>query len=146
SSLEASLAGPRSRLQLAFKLVEKAPIGAVDDEFVGSGFELSELVHPQTVEAQRVFRVELAPAVPWDLVQGLERAGVGKLDEAAVVHLPYGTLRLRPAQIGRLQDGAQHALGGNRIPLDKVRVAGQQAAEILRPRLIQRHIQDRATD
>src|SRR5215469_5950533 len=46
-----------SRLQLAFDLVEKAPIGAVGDDLLRARFYETRLAHAQRVEPQRILGV-----------------------------------------------------------------------------------------
>src|SRR5215475_7776332 len=44
-----------------------------------------------------------------------------------------GTFRLESAHLTRFQHGAQHALRGDTVPPDELTVAGEHAAEVLRP-------------
>src|SRR6516165_2006632 len=52
-----------SRLQLAFELVEKAPIGAVGDDLLRGGLDEPGVPHAQRVEPNRVLRVVFPPSV-----------------------------------------------------------------------------------
>src|SRR5437764_15384737 len=53
----ASPARPGSRLQLAFQLIEEAPVGAVGEDLFRTGFDQTGLVQSQRVEAQRVLGI-----------------------------------------------------------------------------------------
>src|SRR5215813_14268384 len=59
---------------------------------------------------------------------------------------PRGTHRVGGAKIRRLQDRAHHPLGGNGMIYNIIRATGQHAAEILRPRAIDRAVDDDMTD
>src|SRR5947208_2776015 len=61
------------RLQLAFDLVQKAPVGAVSDDLLRTAFDHAELVHPQRVKANRVFGVVFPPGAVGVLGQCLQR-------------------------------------------------------------------------
>src|SRR6516162_18741 len=52
-----------SRLQLAFQLIEKAPIGAVGDDFLRGRLDEPGVTHAQRVEADCVLRVVFPPSV-----------------------------------------------------------------------------------
>src|SRR5439155_5817695 len=49
-------------------------------------------------------------------------------------------LRLEGTDVRRFQKGAQHPLCGHGVPPDKVPVASDHAAEVLRPRSIRGHV------
>ena len=102
-------------------------------------------MEPQRVEAHRVRRIELAPAVVWKLVQQLEREVVA-LGEPTIDQLLRCPFRLRRADVGGLEDGSEKAFGRDRISADEVPVTVRYAAEILRPWLIQGHVEDHPTD
>ena len=89
---------------------------------VGAGVDHAGLVQAQRVEAQRVLRVVLAPAVVGQLRQRLERVVV-PLREPAIDQTLRGALRLGGAEVGGLEDRAQHALGRDRMLADEVAVA-----------------------
>src|ERR1700745_3309204 len=61
-----------SRLQLAFELVEEAPVGSVGDDLLRARLDKARLVHAQRVEARRVRSVIVSPSVVSDLVKRLE--------------------------------------------------------------------------
>ena len=63
-------------------------------------------------------------------------------------HRPDGARRFPVplAEIGALEEGAQEALGGNRMIADQGPVARQDAAEILRPGLVRGRVEDDAAD
>src|SRR3984893_4216777 len=58
----------RSHLQLAFELVEKAPIRAVGNDLLRTRFDETHFAHAQCVEPDRVLRVVFAPFIVRDLV------------------------------------------------------------------------------
>src|SRR5271165_2402527 len=58
-------------LQLAFELVEKAPIGAVGDDPLRYRFDEAEIMQSQRVEAQRVLWIVFAPFVIRDVAHCL---------------------------------------------------------------------------
>src|ERR1700741_5603281 len=70
-----------SRLQLAFELVEKPPIGAFGNDLLRARLDEARLAHAQRVEAHRVRSVIVSPSVVRDLVQRLEDVVVAR-DEA----------------------------------------------------------------
>ena len=101
---------------------EEAPVGALGEERVRARLDHADLVQAQRVEAHRVLGVELAPSVVGQLGQRLERVVVA-LGEPAIDQPLRGPLRLGGAEVGSLEDGAQVALGGDRVVADEVPVA-----------------------
>src|SRR5215813_2157208 len=134
-----------SRLQLALELVEEAPVGAVGDDLLWARFDQTDLVQPQRVEAHGVLGVVLAPLVVGQFAQSLQRIVVPR-GEAAIDNLPRDALRLGGAEIRRFEDGTNHALGRDRIVSDIIAVARQYAAKVLRPRAVERAVEDDAPD
>src|SRR5215472_484061 len=134
-------------LQLAFELVEEAPIGAVGNDLLRARLDEAGFVHAQSVEPEGVLGVVFAPLVVWVVAQRLQRVIVA-LCETAVDELPRGSRRIASAQIGGLQDRPQHPLARDRVLAHELAIAGQQTAEILRPRPIQcgvyQHVADLA--
>src|SRR6266446_3278394 len=122
----------RSRLQLAFELVQEVPIRAVGDDLLRARLDHSGFMQAQRVEADRVLGVVLAPIIVWNVFQRLESVIIAR-GEAAIDEAPRDPRRLSGAEIGRLEDGAQHALGCDRVFADVVAVAQHHAAEMLRP-------------
>src|SRR5215472_86356 len=116
------------RLQLAFELVEKAPIGSIGDDLLRARFNETRLAHPQRVEPQRVLGVVFAPFVVGVVVQRLQRVVV-TLGETAIDEPPRGARRIAGAQIGGLQDRPQHPFARDRVHVHELAIAGQQAAE-----------------
>src|SRR6516162_1736048 len=51
----------RSRLQLAFELVQKPPVGAVGDDALGVTLDHAEFVQPQRVKTHAVLGIVFAP-------------------------------------------------------------------------------------
>jgi hypothetical protein len=71
--LETSLSFGRSRLQLAFELVEEAPIRVVGDDLLWARLYHPYFVQSKRIEPNRVLGIVLAPFVVRDLVQRLQR-------------------------------------------------------------------------
>src|ERR1700730_1181124 len=63
----------RSRLQLAFELVQKAPVGAVGDDLLRARFDEAGFVQAQGVETDRVLGVVLPPFVVRQPAESLQR-------------------------------------------------------------------------
>src|SRR6516225_503883 len=87
----------------------------------------------------------LPPFVVWQLVQGLQRIIVS-VCEAAVDDPARGARGLGHANICSLKDCPQHAFRRYRVITHEFPVAGQHAAEILRPRTIDGGTQDLMSD
>src|SRR6516162_930289 len=134
-----------SPLQLAFKLVEETPVGVFGDHLVWGRFDEPGVAHAQRIEADRVLRVVFPPSVVWDVLKRLQRIVVAR-SEAAIDEQPRGTRRLARAKIRRLQDRAHRPLGRDRMPPNKLAIAREHAAEILRPRPVHCRVEDDATD
>src|SRR5467141_3238350 len=62
----------RSRLQLAFELVQEAPIGVVGDDLLRARFDKAHVAQAQCIEADRVLGVVVPPFVVRVLAQGLQ--------------------------------------------------------------------------
>jgi hypothetical protein len=71
AGIEASLFF-RSPLQLAFELVQEAPVGAVGDQLVRARLDQTRFVQPQGIESYGVFGVILPPSLIRDTAQPLE--------------------------------------------------------------------------
>ena len=112
---------------------------------LGLDLIMPDLVQAQRVEPHRVLGVVLAPAVVGHLAERLERVVVS-LREPAIDQPLRGPLRLGGAEVGGLEDGAQDALGRDRMVADEVAVADQHAAEVLRPRLVGGAVEDHVAD
>ena len=137
-----------SRLQLAFELIEEAPVGALGDDLLRGRANHARLVEPQRIEPDRVLRVELAPSIVAQVSQHLERVIV-VLREAALDQLPSGTLprvtsaawrssvrrpSLDPEVLGRDLDRAlDHP---NQVGVHAV---GPITRQLLRPKAIRRY-------
>ena len=83
---------------------------------------MPDLVQTQPEEAQRILRVELAPAGVGKIRQRCEGVVV-LLCEPAIDQLLRGPLRLGGADVVGLEDGAQDALGGDRMTADELCVS-----------------------
>ena len=93
----------------------------------------------------RILRVELTPPVVRQLGQRLKRVIVST-GKPGIDQELCRPVRLRGADIGSLQDGAQISLGGDRMRAHELAVAERDAAEILGPRPVRDSIEDHATD
>src|SRR5215469_12460888 len=139
--LEASL----SRLQLAFELVQKAPVGAVGNDLLRVRLDYAGFVQPKGIEPDRVFGVVLTPFVVGNLGQRLQRIIVA-VGETPINDPSGGARRLGDAKIGGLEKGAQYTLGRHRIFAHIIAVARQHAAIILRPRPVEGAVDDDPAD
>src|SRR4029077_13471950 len=61
-----------SRLQVAFELVQEAPIRALGDDLLWARLYEAHIAHAQGVEPQRILGVVLAPFVIWKLADRLK--------------------------------------------------------------------------
>src|SRR6516162_325739 len=66
-----TLPPPRSRLQLAFELVEEAPISALGDDLLRARFDEPRFAHTQSIKPHCILGVVFAPFVIGKLAQGL---------------------------------------------------------------------------
>src|SRR5205823_3687109 len=62
----------RSRLQLAFQLVEEAPVGAVGDDLLRARLDEAQFMQTERVKPQRILRVVFPPFIVGELAQRLE--------------------------------------------------------------------------
>src|SRR6266581_2969579 len=94
-------------LQLLLQLVEGAPVRAPGENLLRACLDHSRLVESERVKAHRVGRVVFPPPGVGNLLEGLQRIGVG-LHKAPVYEGPSDPIRLEGAQVSRLREGAQH--------------------------------------
>src|SRR5581483_371681 len=132
-----------SSLQLLPQLVEEAPVGPLGDDPLGAGFDHARLVEAEGVEAHRVLRLVLAPAVIGDALHRLERKPVF-FREPSLHDEPGRTLRIGGAEVGGLEQRSQGPLGRHGVLADEVAVRGDGAAEVLGPGPIHRAVHDDA--
>ena len=78
-----------SRLQLAFELVEEAPIGVIGDNLVGIRLDQSGVVHAQGIESDSVLGVVVTPFVVGELAQRLQGVIVSRRETAIDQPLRY---------------------------------------------------------
>src|SRR6516164_10684181 len=71
-----------SRLQLAFQLVEKAPICAIVDDLLRARFDHAGFVQAQRVESEGVLVIVFAPPVVRQLAQCLQSIIVTRRETA----------------------------------------------------------------
>jgi len=96
-------------------------------------------VQAQCPEPHCIFGVVFAPFVGI-IFEGLQQRIVS-ICEPAIGDRLGDTLGFTVAKIRCLQDGADRALGGNRVLANEFPIADQHAAEILRPRTVQGRIE-----
>src|SRR6516165_1662347 len=133
------------RLQLAFELVQKAPVRAVGDDLLRARLDHADFVQTERIEPYRVLGIVFAPFVVGQLAEPLQSVVV-PIGKTAIGEPSCDLGGVGGAPIRGLEDGAQHPLAGNRILSDVVAVADQHAAEILRPGPINRTIDDDMPD
>src|SRR6516162_4900038 len=119
-----------SPFQLALELVEKAPVARLGDELIGGELDHARLAQAQCVEAKRVLGIVVTPRVVRNLLQRLQRIVVAR-GEAAVDDCARGSGGIVAAEVSRLEDRAQHALGRRRMLAHEVAVASEHAAIML---------------
>src|SRR5262249_31319758 len=90
-------------------------------------------------------RIVVPPFVVGDVLQRL-KCVVVSIGEAAIDHPSCGTLGIADAEVGRLEDGAHYPFGRHRMLADKIPVACQHAAKILRPRAVHVAVHDDVTN
>ena len=103
------------------------------------------LLKPQRVKPDRVFGIVLPPLVVRHVghrLQGIVIVG----RETVIDDLSRHALRLGDTKVRRFENGADDALGRDRVVLNEVGVAGQHAAKVLRPRTIDGAVDDYVTD
>src|ERR1700736_3020878 len=135
----------RSRLQLAFELVQEAPIGAVRDDLLRARLDEAGFVQAQGIESDRVLGVVLPPFVVRQPAESLQRIIVS-LCKAAIDEQSRSARRLGRAQIGRLENGPRHPFGRHRILLYEFTTARQHAAKVLRPGAVDGAVDDHMAD
>src|SRR5215472_8598377 len=134
-----------SSLQLAFDLVQKAPIGGVGDNLLRGRFDKARLVEPKSVKPDRILGIILPPFVVAVFPERLQRIVVSSSD-AAIDEPPSRGLGFAGAGVRRHEDGAQGSLGRDRVLADVFSVARQHAAEILRPWPVDHRLDDHMPD
>ena len=100
-----------SRLQLAFELVQEAPVRAVGDDLLGRRLDHPGLMHPKSIEADRVLGVVFPPFVIGDRTQCLEGIIVPR-GEAAIDELAILTATVK---VNVTDPGATVAVDGNTV-------------------------------
>src|SRR6266540_3223415 len=137
--------GRRSALQLALELVEEPPVHGLGNDLVGARFDQARFAQPQREETDCILGVVFTPLIVRDFFQRLERIVVLG-GETALDHALRHSHRIACAEVGRLEDGAQRALGRNRIFADEVPVSRQHAAIVLGPWAVDRAVDDHMAD
>src|SRR5580704_265922 len=134
-----------STFQLAFKLVEEAPIRAVCQNLVGGRPDQAGLAQPQRIESDSVIGIVVPPSCVRDFLERLQRiviaSCISRIDNPL-----RDPLRLVHAKIGGFKDRAHDALGCDWIPAYIVAVSRYHAAEILRPWAVRGAVEDHVAD
>src|SRR6266404_4450714 len=91
-----------SRLQLAFELVQEAPIRAVGDDLLRARFDHTSVAHAQCIEADRVLGVVVAPFLIRNAAQRLEGIVIPR-SEPAIDEPLRGPRRFAGAEFGGLE-------------------------------------------
>ena len=138
-------ASRRSNPQLFPDLLQEPPVRAGRDDLVGRRLDHAELAQTQRLETDRVLGVVLPPAAIGDVVQALPHIVVAGR-EAAIDQALRDPIGLGGANVGGPHHRAHDALGRDRVAADKIGVADQHAAEILRPWTVQRAVEDHVAD
>src|SRR6516162_980915 len=131
----------RSYLQLAFELVEKAPIGVLGDEPAGQRFDHARFMQAQRVEADGVLGVVFPPFVVGKLADGLEGIVIAR-GETTIDEPSCDRRGIAGAKLRSLENGTQRALGGDRVLPHVIPVAPEHAAEILGPGTVRQRADD----
>src|SRR6266545_6166971 len=132
-------------LQFFLELIEEAPVCALSNDLLRAALNHPHFVEPQRVEADRVFRVVLAPARVGNLPESLRR--VGQLSGVPATHDEASRLLwVRGAQIGGLENRPQRPLRRNGVLPYEVSVRADHAAEVLRPRAIRGRAEHQMAD
>src|SRR6516162_4312470 len=98
-------------------------------------------MQPQSVEPDRVLGVVVPPSVVGKLADRLEGIVIAG-GEAAIDEPPCDRRRIAGAKLGGLENGAQYALGRDRVLTDVIPIGTEHAAEILRPWTVDRRADD----
>jgi hypothetical protein len=111
----------------------------------GLGLDHTCFAQAQRVEADRILGIVFPPAHVRNFLDRLQRIIVAGR-EPGIDDLPCNARRLACAEIGGFDNGAQHALGRNRVFSDVPAIGRQHAAEILRPRAVKDAVDNHASD
>src|SRR6476659_2998636 len=85
------------------------------------------------MKTQCVFRVTFSPSAIRQTLQNFDAQAVARL-ETAIGKKSTNTFGFSSANVCRLQECAQCALGGSRVVAHKVTIGDDHTTEILRPR------------
>src|SRR4029450_10116738 len=110
-------------LQLLLERVEEAAVGALGNDLLWRALDQADLMQAQRIEAYGVLGIILPPAIIGDLLHRLQGVIVAR-GEALLHEELRRAVRCEGTDVGRFQDGAQRALGGDGILPDKLPVAG----------------------
>src|SRR5438093_138407 len=89
-------------------------------------------MQPECIKSDRVLGIVVPPSVEGNVLQRLERIVVS-IGEAVIDHPSRRSCGIADAEVGRLEDRAHYAFSRHRMSADKVPVARQHAAKVLRP-------------
>src|SRR5271155_392702 len=122
----------RSRLQLAFELVQEAPIGVFGDDLLRRRFDKAHIAQAQRIEADRVLGIVFPPSVVRDVTERLQSILVTRR-ETPIDQQSRDVRRIAGAEVCRLEEGAQRALGGDWVVADVFRIGALHATKVLGP-------------
>src|SRR6516165_2992474 len=117
-----------SGLKLALEVVPEMPIRSLGDDLVGRRLDHADFAQAQRIEPQGIRWIVCAPLRVWNFLEH-PLSVVEALDEPSIDDFLRGAGGLGRAEVGRLKDRAQDALGCYRMLADEVPVARQHTAE-----------------
>src|SRR5262249_7881785 len=103
-----SLPPPGSRLQLAFELVEEAPIRAVGDDLLRTRLDEPQFVKTQRVIPERILGVVFAPFIVGNFTQRLQGIVIAS-GETTIDEQSRHTLRFGGAEVGGFEESPHYA-------------------------------------
>src|SRR5207244_3829519 len=128
-----------------FELVEETPVRAVGDDLLRARLDEPHFVQPKRIVPERILGVVFAPFIIGELAQRLQRIVIAS-GETTIDEPPRYTFRFSSTEVGGFEDGPQYAFGRDWMPPHIFAVAGQHAAEILRPRGVHGGVDDHTAD
>src|SRR5262249_51250140 len=130
--------------QLAFELVQKTPIGILGNDLLRSRLDQPRIAQPQRIKSDGILGVVVPPFVVLDFANSLEGVVVLARD-ASVDELPRDSRRVANAEVGGVENRPERSLGRDRVPPGVFTVGRNHAAKVLRPRAVDRRIQNHVT-
>src|SRR5882724_835262 len=134
-----------SRLQLAFELVEEAPIGAVGDDLLRARLDEPHFVQPKRIIPETILGIVFVPFIVGKPAQRLQRVVIAS-SKTTIDEAPRDTCRFGGAKVGGFEDGPHYAFGCDGVSAHVFAVAGEHTAEILRPGAVHGGVDDHMPD